>query len=218
MDYTAFFDWLASDNGFAVHAGVFILLLLGGFGFPIPEDIPVALAGVAASKGIVPIQTIYLVCYVGVIFADLILFFIGRWFGYRLLTAGTKSSFLPALTEARVEKTRAALHNNRLLCIFIGRHIFPVRTATFLSAGALKVPVLEFLIADAIAAFFSVSIIFGIGFYLGENMKPETLSFIVTEGTGVLILITAIGSYIFWQRNKRRVAATQNTLSSCDSE
>lgn len=218
MDYTAFFNWLASDNGFAVHAGVFILLLLGGFGFPIPEDIPVALAGVAASKGIVPIQTIYLVCYIGVIVADLTLFFIGRWFGYRLLTAGTKSSFLPALTEARVEKTRAALHNNRLLCIFIGRHIFPVRTATFLSAGALKVPVLEFLVADAIAAFFSVSIIFGIGYYLGENMKPETLSYIVTEGTGILIVITAIASYVFWQRNKKRSSDAQKVLIDSDLE
>lgn len=201
-----------------MHAGVFILLLLGGFGFPIPEDIPVALAGVAASKGIVPIQTIYLVCYVGVIFADLILFFIGRWFGFRLLTAGTNSRFLPALTSARVEKTRTALHNNRLLCIFIGRHIFPVRTATFLSAGALKVPVLEFLIADAIAAFFSVSIIFGLGYYLSENMKPEKVSYMVTEGTGALILIILIASYFFWRRNKKKTACTPNDLKSCDLE
>ena len=94
-------SWLASESGLRVHLGVFALLILGGLGFPIPEDIPLLFAGVAAQKEFVKPFSIFTTSYVGVLLADQIVFLIGYFFGPKLLDAGANSSFFPSITEKR---------------------------------------------------------------------------------------------------------------------
>ncbi len=173
--------WLASESGYRVHIAVFILLVLGGFGFPIPEDIPLLLAGVAGQKGFVKIQSIFVTSYIGVILADQIVFFIGYFFGQKLLDAGTRSPFFPSINEEKVSEIREGLRKHRLFYIFLGRHLFPVRTVTFLTAGALRIPYIEFLISDALAALISVGVVVGIGFLLGEKLTPSVVETIVRD-------------------------------------
>ena len=96
-------------------------------------------------------------------------------------TASTRSSFFPAITENRVNEIREGLRRKKLLYIFIGRHLFPVRTVTFLTAGALRIPFLEFLFADALAALISVFIMVGLGFFLGSHLTPETTNYLINQ-------------------------------------
>ena len=187
-----FLVWLASDNGVAVHLAVFVMLLLGGLGFPIPEDIPILLGGVASAKGIVHLPTIFLTCYVGVLLADQTVFFIGYFFGQRMLSAGTRSRFFPSITESRVEEIRNGLRKKRLFYIFVGRHLFPVRSVTFLTAGALRIPYFEFLLADAIAALVSVGIVLGIGHYLGEQLSPDVVQHLVREAHYYILAVAVL--------------------------
>lgn len=203
-----FLNWLAHDDGFYVHVAVFALLILGGLGFPIPEDIPLALGGVAAAKGIVSLPRVFVTCYVGVLVADQILFLVGYYFGKPILNASTRSRFLPSVTEEKVEELREGLRKRRLLYIFVGRHLFPVRSATFLTAGALRIPYLEFLISDAIAAVLSVSIVVGIGYFLGERLTQQVLDSVLPNAGYYITAILLIGGLIYWARrlarNKRR--------------
>lgn len=194
-------NWLASENGFRVHIAVLILLLMGGFGFPMPEDIPLLLGGVAASKNIVSLRAIFLTCYLGVLLADQIVFLIGYFFGQKLLAAGTRSPFFPSITEERLNVVREGLRKRRLFYIFLGRHLFPLRTATFLSAGALRIPYLEFLIADAFAALLSVTMVVGIGYMLGSRLTPEVVQHFVHKSHLYLLIITLI-CILFWVLNR----------------
>lgn len=202
-------SWLGSDSAFTVQIAVIALLLLGGIGFPVPEDIPILLGGVAASKEIITPQMIFLTSYVGVLAADQIVFFIGFFFGKKLIAAGTKSKFFPQITEARVEEVREGLRKRRLLFIFMGRHLFPIRSVTFITAGALHVPWIEFFIADALAAFVSVSLMTALGYYLGSQITPEILHHIAHEARiYILVLATLIiiGLLIRQQRKKKSAA------------
>ncbi len=212
-----FLSWLASDNGQAVHVAVMLMLLLGGLGFPIPEDIPILLSGVAASKGIVHPHFIFITCYVGVLLADQIVFLIGYLFGPRMLSAGTRSRFFPSITESRVEEIRIGLRKRRLLYIFVGRHLFPVRSVTFLTAGALRIPYLEFLFADALAALISVTVVIGIGYYLGEQLSPEVVHHLVSEAhyyiTGAVILILLVCFFRYWYRSARKSREAKKAAS-----
>jgi len=185
-------SWLATESGIKVHLGVFCLLILGGLGFPVPEDIPLLLAGVAAQKELVKPISIFATSYIGVILADQIVFLIGYYFGPKLLEAGAKSTFFPSITEKRICEIRDGLRKRRLFYIFLGRHLFPVRTVTFLTAGALRIPYLEFLLSDALAAFVSVSIVTSIGYILGGKLTPEVIETIVKEFHFFLILILAM--------------------------
>ncbi|MCB0323237.1 MAG: DedA family protein [Bdellovibrionales bacterium] len=204
-------SWLASDNGLVVHLTIFVLLILGGFGFPIPEDIPILLGGVAGAKGIVALPAVFATCYAGVLLADQVVFCIGYFFGQRILSAGTNSRFLPSITPERIQEVREGLRKRRLLYIFVGRHLFPVRSVTFLTAGALRIPYWEFLIADALAALISVSIVLGVGYYLGEQLTPEVVSHIVHDLhyyiTGLVALSLVVLLVRHWVRRKKRLSA-----------
>lgn len=196
--------WLSSDNGLGAHISIFLMLLLGGFGFPIPEDVPLILAGVAASKKIVSLQGIFLTAYVGVIVADQIIYLFGYAFGQKLLARGTKSRFFPSITEDRVELIREGLRKKRLLYILLGRHFFPLRTATFLIAGALAIPYWEFLAADAFAALLSVGIVVWLGYFLGEKLTPEVIRHLIHQAHYYILIITCAAALVWLLTKKRR--------------
>ncbi len=176
-----FIDVLSSDDGLWVQVGIFVALVLGGLGLPIPEDIPLVLAGAAAAKRVLSIQSAFFTAYFGVLIADQLIFLVGFFFGQRLLDAGTRSPWFPAITEERVEVVRDGLRRKRLIYIFIGRHLFPVRTVTFITAGALRIPFLEFLIADAVAALVSTSMMVSLGYFLGSTLTAESLQTITHQ-------------------------------------
>jgi len=205
----SFFQWLASEHGLGLHITLFSMLILGGFGFPIPEDVPLVLAGVAAAQGVVSFKAIFLTCYVGVILADQIIYFIGYLFGKRLLLAGTRSAFFPSITTERVDRIRDGLRRRRLLYILLGRHLFPVRTATFLVAGTVGIPYLEFLIADAFAALLSVSLVMLLGFWLGGQLSPEVISHFIHQSNYYIavFIILCLMTYFPARHVKRRRSA-----------
>ncbi len=199
-------QWFSLDHGYNAYVTILVLLILGGFGFPIPEDIPLILAGVAAARSVVSLQWILLACYIGVITADMIIYLLGYRFGQHLLNWAIHSPFFPSLTAERVDSIRRGLRRRRLLYIFIGRHFFPVRTATFLKAGTVGIPFLEFLVADAFAALISVTLVVCAGYWLGGELTPEVISHLVHQGDYYLgaVLVVAALSYLASVRWKQR--------------
>ncbi|MCC6221478.1 MAG: DedA family protein [Deltaproteobacteria bacterium] len=203
-------QWLASDNGLVVHLSIFGLLVLGGMGFPIPEDIPLIVAGVAASKKIVHLPTVFATCYLGVMLGDQIMFFIGHFFGQRLILAGTKSRFFPSITADKLDEIREGLRKRRLLYIFVARHLFPIRSMTFITAGALRVPYFEFLAADAIAGLVSVGVMTSIGFVIGESLTIDRIQHIAEQAhlylfgiIAIILMLYALHAYIRLKLRKR---------------
>jgi membrane protein DedA with SNARE-associated domain len=198
---------ISSENSIFLHWIIFLSLILGGLGFPIPEDIPLIIAGVVAANGAVPLTSIAIVCYTGVVLADLMIYGVGYKFGPRLLSFGTHSPFLPSVTQERVEKVRNGLRKRRFLYIFLGRHLFPLRSVTFLTAGALRIPFLEFLVSDLIAALISVAIMVSIGYLLGETITPEMLQHIGREihwYGGLATILVVLALLLRYLRRKRK--------------
>lgn len=217
--YTEIYEWLASDNGYNMHWAVLTALILGGLGVPIPEDIPLVFGGMAAAKQIVSFQAIFLTCYLGVILADQLVFCAGFLFGGWLLDKGTDSPLFPQLTEERLSEVKEGLRKNRLLYIFISRHLFPIRSVTFLAAGALRVPFLEFLLADAMAALVSVSIMVWLGYFLafffGDALTLEAINGVVHRIHLYIIGLIALSIIIYfsvrWYRRRKRQDASKTS-------
>ena len=202
-------EWLAGEDTFFTHLGIFTSLILGGVGVPIPEDLPLLAGGIAASKNIVSLKSIFITCYIGVIISDQIIFLIGYYFGNRLIEAGKGSKFFPTIDDKKLAKIRSGLREKRFLYIFLGRHLFPLRSATFLSAGALRIPYHEFFIADVLAALISVTLMLGIGYWLGETISPELWTEILKR---IHIVLTAIlGLIVLLYYLKRRSKNSQES-------
>jgi membrane protein DedA with SNARE-associated domain len=182
---------------------LFILLLLGGLGFPMPEEIPLFIGGVLVSHGEAPLELAFLVCYAGVLIGDQTMYTLGYFFGHRILDFGTKSPYLPAVTEARVNEVRDGLRRKQLVYLFVGRHLFVLRSVTFVVAGSLRIPFVEFFIADAIAALFSVTLFMGLGYAFAGVVEPEVITSVMRRLNWVIIgIVLLAGVFVLLKRRK----------------
>ena len=96
------------------------------------------------------------------------------------------------------------LRKNRFLYIFLGRHLFPLRTATFLTAGALRIPFAEFFVADILAALISVTIMLAIGFWLGEIIPPEVWSEILQRLHIYIAIILVLCGAVYYYKSQKK--------------
>lgn len=186
---------------------VFISLILGGMGFPIPEEVPLIIGGIAVASEALSAQLMFFICLSGVLIGDQFMYMLGALFGKRLLEAGKRSPLLPSITEERVNEVREGLRKKKLLYLFIGRHLFFLRSVTFLVAGSLHIPYREFFFTDAFAALFSVSLFFGLGYFLGNRIHPDLVPVVVhyaRVGLLVIVVLAGIIGALFVSQKYRR--------------
>lgn len=131
-----------------------------------PEDLPLLFGGVYANSGKIDIWHTILICYSGVVMGDLIIFAIGRKLGPSLFQ---KEWFKKKLTRHKMKRLRLKLEKRSLLMIFMARHLFYLRTVTFLICGAVKMRWSRFILADCGAALISVPLMVFIGYTFAEQ-------------------------------------------------
>jgi membrane protein DedA with SNARE-associated domain len=193
-------NWLLGQDGVWVYVVLAALLLGGAIGLPIPEDVPLLLGGVLVEQGKAQLDLVFIVSYSAVVLGDLLIYSVGRRFGPRLFKTRL---FCHRITPERAELINKRLERHSLWMIFIARHLFYLRTATFLTCGAFKMNFRRFLVADALAAFVSAPLMIGLGYLLSENFshlleltrKAKTFSIII----GLLIVT---GVFLFWRKKR----------------
>ncbi len=67
------------------YIGVFLLLILSGCGFPLPEEITLIMAGFLTSQAISHIVPMFFFCLIGAFISDMIPYFAGYFYGPRIL-------------------------------------------------------------------------------------------------------------------------------------
>lgn len=161
-------EWLLGQDGLFLYVALLLMLLGGAIGLPIPEDLPLILAGVLAHAGRVNLELVALVCYVGVVVGDVMIFSIGRWLGPSLFQ---KRWFRSRFPPSKIRRLRVNLERRSLLMILIARHLFYLRTATFLTCGAVRMSPYRFIASDALAALLSLPLMIGIGYFAAEHVN-----------------------------------------------
>ncbi len=182
---------------------LFFSLIGGAVGLPIPEDVPLIAAGIIAQVGTAPPELLFIVCYVAIILGDLIIFFAGRKLGPALFT---KSWFKKKLSASKIRRFRLGLEKRSLPTIFLARHLFYLRTVTFLACGAVKMKPSRFLAADALSALVSTPIMMTIGYFAAEHWEEVVQNI----QYGMLALgVLLIGGYFVLRRRKKRAQEEQ---------
>jgi membrane protein DedA with SNARE-associated domain len=149
------------------YIGIFCILILGGLGFPFPEDGVLIIAGILIAQDVIrPVPTIAIV-YPSIIIADFILYSIGKKYGRAVIYHRRFSSLISAATLTRLE---AKFNRRGLLMIVAGRHMAGLRVPIFMISGMVGITRLKFLLVDAISAVFSVTITVGLGYFAGNSL------------------------------------------------
>lgn len=177
------------------YALILIVLLLCGFGLPIPEDITLISAGILASSGSISIEGALFISFFGVMLGDSTLFFLGKKYGRKVYTWPL---FNKVFTPERVEKAETRIRRNAKYICFIARFMPGLRAPIFLTAGTMGVRSSTFLLADGSAALFSVPIWVFLGNWFGDNIDLVLAT--AKKVNYVLLIILAvliIGFFIY---------------------
>jgi membrane protein DedA with SNARE-associated domain len=195
-------DTVLLYHGFLAYVLVFGMLLAGSFGLPVPEDLALITAGVLISTGRAEIVLMSLICYLGIIAGDLIIYRVGWMAGPAILRRRWARRYF---TAHRIRTLRENLERRTFLTILVARHLFYLRTATFLFCGAVRVSFTRFLIADALAALITLPIMLGLGYLFAEHYNDVMASVERAKFyAGVVGLIILLILYVRYRRRGTR--------------
>jgi membrane protein DedA with SNARE-associated domain len=188
------------------YLAVFAVLLISGFGIPIPEDISLVAGGIIAGLGYADVNVMCAVGLAGVLIGDTVMFLIGHTLGARALKLRWVAHLLTPRRYAKVQH-KFSRYGNRLM--FVARFLPGLRTAVFLTAGMThRVSFVRFIALDGLAALISVPVWVYLGYFGAEN--HDWLLAWVKRGEGVVlavIAVLAVAAAWFWWRRKGRAYA-----------
>jgi membrane protein DedA with SNARE-associated domain len=199
----AFLDTLITLFTQHGYLAVFLVLLVTGFGIPIPEDISLVAGGVIAGLGYANVNVMCLVGLAGVLLGDAVMFLVGHHFGARALRLRWVAWLL---TPRRYAKVQHKFHRygNRLM--FVARFLPGLRTAVFITAGmSHRVSFWRFIALDGLAALISIPFWVYLG-YFGAEEHEWVLAW-VKRGESVIavgaVVLVALVGWFWWRRRGR---------------
>jgi len=183
------------------YLGIFLLLILGEIGFPFPEDATLILGGFLTAHGVIKPLPAFLVLYLGLLITDFSLYLVGRKYGRSVVE---HKRFHKIISPDKLSKLEEKFRKWGGLVVFLGRHVWGLRAQIFLVAGVMKMSAIKFLLADGIAAFFTIALWGGIG-YLGGNsiqVLKKDMTRVEHIAVVVLVILLACGIFFWYFKNK----------------
>lgn len=166
----AFVACLSGLHSSVSYIVIVVILIACGLGLPVPEDITLLLAGILAAFGEIHLVGAIVVCFLGVLIGDTILFFIGRKMGRRVFQVRFLKRFF---SEKRIILAEKKITENSKFICFVARFLPGLRAPIFLTAGVLGVKPAIFLLLDGLAALISVPAWVYIGYWLGDQWEEN---------------------------------------------
>ena len=187
-----------SDYGYFA---VLFVLIICGFGVPIPEDITLVSGGVISGLGYTNVHIMLVVSLFGVLLGDSTMYWLGRIYGTKILRFRPIRRFL-TLERLRMVRSKFEQYGNRVL--FVARFLPGLRAPIYMVAGITRrVSFIRFLLLDFCAAIISVPI----WVYLGD-LGASNLDWLheqIKKGQSIIyILIALLAIYLVWKWRKGR--------------
>jgi membrane protein DedA with SNARE-associated domain len=183
------------------YIAVFIMLLICGFGVPVPEDVTLVTGGVIAGLGYANPHLMFAVGMAGVMIGDGIMFSLGRWQGHRVMKLPL---FRRMLTPERFSQAQGAFEKYGRWVMFVARFLPGLRTPVFFTAGMTrKVSFPTWFLMDGFAALISVPIWIYLG-YFGAQNREWLFATLKKFQFGIFFLLGmgAIALFILWRKKK----------------
>jgi membrane protein DedA with SNARE-associated domain len=211
-------DGLTGDSLHRGYAGVFGVLVLCGFGLPLPEDIilvtggllawraspleEATLAGMLGDRGLL---TMIAFGMGGILAGDSIIFLAGRQLGHRGAEFGPLRRII---TPQKLTEAEKLLRRRGNLVVVVARFLPGLRAPTYFTVGHAKLPYWEFLLFDGAAALVSAPLWVCLGFYFGSNIAEALRTAGRFSNYLRAAVLAGVGALVFrWWRRRRAEAA-----------
>jgi membrane protein DedA with SNARE-associated domain len=121
------------------YIGLFVFIVLTGFGLPLPEELAVVTAGVLAARGELETLPALVVCMVAALLGDCAVYGLGRWAGR---AGGRLRWLMPRVSDERLRSTQALLHRHGFKILLVARFLVGFRFAVYLAVAASRLSVI----------------------------------------------------------------------------
>lgn len=145
----------------------FTILVLCGFGLPIPEEVTMLGSGFLLYQERVELLPILAVCFVATLLGDSIPYSLGRRFGRKALRV---RSVRRALNPARIRAMERRFKESGVKAVFACRFIPGLRLPAWFTAGSLGMPYHRFIAVDGLGALIMTPIFVLLGRASGEKI------------------------------------------------
>ncbi|WP_233143571.1 DedA family protein [Aggregatibacter actinomycetemcomitans] len=186
---------------------VLFVLIICGFGVPIPEDITLVSGGVISGLGYANVHVMLLVSFFGVLLGDSTMYWLGRIYGVKILRFRPIRRFL-TVERLRLVRNKFDQYGNRVL--FIARFLPGLRAPIYTVAGITRrVSFIRFLLLDLFASIISVPIWVYLGDFGASNL--DWLHEQIKKGQSVIyILVAVLVIFVAWKWYKARKTKPAN--------
>jgi membrane protein DedA with SNARE-associated domain len=171
------------------------VLFLSGLGFPLPEDIPLSLAGFTTFRADRDVfqpgsfAVAFVIVTIPILLGDVIAYSLGRRYGFGLRN---RFRFLArAISESRMARAQRWFDHYGAFTIFLGRQVAGVRFVTFYMAGTMRVQLKKFVFFDFLGCLVSVPVWLSLG-ALASHYGEEWLHSVAQKVGGGFALVALL--------------------------
>jgi membrane protein DedA with SNARE-associated domain len=189
--------WLSQFGYFAVVA----LLVAGGVGVPVPEELVQLTAGYLARREVLSLPGAIAAAYGGIVAGDFIFFRIAQRHGAALLA---RRHVARLVTPARRELFERHFARHAFLTIVVARHTSGFRIPAYALAATHGVGALTFLAADALSALLSVPLVVTIGWYFAGQIEMARHRVHQVELALAVAVAVSAAVWMFWRWHRER--------------
>lgn len=194
-------QWLSQYAAEAPYLVIFGVLLLTGFGLPLPEDIPLLIGGYLCGQ--TPNQAPYLWvmlpgCVFAILASDSVIYLAGRCFGPNL----SRHRLLKRIVGTRnLARTRVLFRKRGGRFIFLARFLPGVRMPAFFTAGTFKMPFHKFMAWNGSAALLSAPWVMMLAYIFHGELDVVRRAVAKGKAWGIVVVVGAllllIGYHVF---------------------
>jgi membrane protein DedA with SNARE-associated domain len=193
---------LITDWGYT---GIFLVVILGNIGLPVPEETVLAVAGYLVWSGRLRLLPVLIVGLVSAIVGDNFGYWLGRHYG----RAAVERYGRRLLKPGRVVVAESFVRRYGALAVCVARFVGGFRFLAGPLAGAVGLPFASFLRGNLLGALLFVPYAVGIGYAIGYGLGPRVADVqhaLGGIGRTVLILALVVVSGLVAWRTLTRIA------------
>jgi membrane protein DedA with SNARE-associated domain len=169
--WTPIINWVLEITQGLGYAGVAVLMAIESSFIPLPSEIIIPPAAYLASQGKMNLFLIIIIGTAGSVIGALINYLLslslGRLVIYKL--AATRFAHLLFISPEKISRAEEYFLANSRSATFLGRLIPVVRHLISIPAGFSRMPLSPFIFYTAAGAMIWVSILAGLGYFIGAN-------------------------------------------------
>lgn len=149
------------------YPAIFVVVVLGNVGLPVPEETVLALGGFLAERGDMRLPIVIAVGVLAAVAGDNLGYWLGRRFGRDAL--GKYGRYV-GVTPERLARVSTLMTRYGGFAVFVARFVPGVRTLAGPVAGATGMPPLTFVVSNALGALAYVPYVVVVGYAVGYGV------------------------------------------------